>query len=276
MKKSRKPQREIPKNKSTEQESKQKTGKLTFQAVDRNSFTPMYYQIQMQLLKLIESGQLRPGDSFPGEEELTRIYGVSRMTSRQALQALTSQGFAYRQRGRGTFVSQPKVEKNIAHLLGFSAEMRQLGLKPSSRILKKERMLATPEIAVRLGIQANAATFYLQRLRLADGVPVALEEVWLPQEQFPGIEKVDFVRCSLYETLRERYEVRVGSADEIIEAQPASRRESELLKIAPRSSLLVIARILLSVEGKPVEVAHSLYRGDRYRAVLRILATTSK
>jgi GntR family transcriptional regulator len=247
--------------------------KLIFEPLDKNSFTPMYFQIQTQLLKQIKSGHLRAGDALPGEEELTRIYGVSRMTSRQALQALTTQGLAYRQKGRGTFVLQPKVEKDIAHLLGFSAEMRVLGLKSASRVLSKVTVPAPPDIALRLGIEPGARTLHLHRLRSADGEPVAIEEVWLSQDHFPGIEKVDFVRCSLYETLREQYGIRVGSADEVIEARPASRQEAELLAIAPKSSLLVISRTLLSVEGKPVETGLSLYRGDRYRAVLRIPAT---
>jgi GntR family transcriptional regulator len=249
------------------------TGKLIYEPLDKSSFTPMYFQIQAQLLKQIKSGHLRPGDALPGEEELTRIYGVSRMTSRQALQALTTQGLAYRQKGRGTFVLQPKVEKDIAHLLGFSAEMRVLGLKSASRVLNKGSVPASPEIALRLGIGPGAPTLHLHRLRSANGEPVAIEEVWLSQDHFPGIEKVDFVRCSLYETLREQYGIRVGSADEVIEARPANRQEAELLAITPKSSLLVISRTLLNVEGKPVETGLSLYRGDRYRAVLRIPAT---
>src|ERR1039457_1632563 len=94
------------------------TRKLYFEPLDKNSFTPMYFQIQSHLLKMIQSGELRAGDSVPSEEELARVYGVSRMTSRQALQSLKSQGYAAGQKGRGTFVTQPKVEKDIAHLAG--------------------------------------------------------------------------------------------------------------------------------------------------------------
>lgn len=251
-------------------------GKFLSEPLDKDSFTPMYFQIQTQLLNQIKSGHLRPGDALPGEEELTRIYGVSRMTSRQALQALTAQGLAYRQKGRGTFVLQPKVEKDIAHLLGFSAEMRTLGFKVSSRVLEKGSTAAPPEIALRLRIEPGVAALHLRRLRLVDAEPVAIEDVWLSQKQFPGIEKIDFGRSSLYETLRERYGVRVGSADEVIEARLANKQEAELLAIAPKSSLLVISRTLLSMDGKPVEAGLSIYRGDRYRAVLRVPATAAE
>jgi GntR family transcriptional regulator len=97
--------------------------------------------------------------------------------------------------------------------------------------------------------------------------------VWIPLSRFPGIDKIDFARASLYETLKERFGVKIGSANETIEAKGAIKEESALLEIAPRSSLLVVSRTLLDVDGRAVELAHSLYRGDRYRAVLTIPAT---
>jgi GntR family transcriptional regulator len=247
--------------------------KWFFEPLDKKSFTPMYFQIQTQLLKMIQAGKLRPGDSLPSEEELSRICGVSRMTSRQALQALKNQGLVSRHKGQGSFVNQPRVEKDITHLSGFSAEMRALGLRASSRVLSTITMPATAEIASNLSIAVNAPVFSLLRLRLADDLPVAIEEIHLPQERFAGIEMFDFSRFSLYQTLREKYEVRVSRADEILEARSATRREAELLDVHVRSSLLVISRTLWNTDGMPVETAHSVYRGDRYRAVLSIPAT---
>lgn len=250
------------------------THEMQFVPLDRNSFTPMYFQIQAQLLEKIQAGHLRPGDPLPSEGELSLAYGVSRMTARQALQSLKNQGFVSRTRGRRTLVLQPKVEKDIAHLAGFSAEMSALRLKASSRVLQAETMPASVELAAQLRAEVGSPIFRLRRLRLANGVPIAIEETWLSQWMFPGIDKIDFSRHSLYRTLRERYGIRVSLADEILEARNASRQEAALLEVAPRSSLLLISRTLWSVEGKPVETARSLYRGDRYRAVLRIPATT--
>lgn len=245
-----------------------------FAPLDKKSFVPMYYQIQQQLLQMIQSGKLRPGDALPSEDELRRACGVSRMTARHALQALETQGFALRHKGQGSFVSQPRVEKDIMHLSGFTAEMRALGLKPSSRVLDAETVPTTAEVASRLQIPIGSPAFYLRRLRCADSLPVAIEEVWLAREQFPGIDKLDFTSVSLYETLRERYGIRVSRADEIIEARSANRQQAELLDLPRNGSLLSITRTLWSANGKPVETAQSVYRGDRYRAVLAIPATT--
>ncbi len=244
-----------------------------FVPLDKNSFEPLYYQMQSRLEQKIRSGQLAVHDPLPGEAELSRIFGVSRMTSRQALQGLTTDGFAYRERGRGTFVCAAKVEKQIAHLLGFSAEMHLLGLKASTKVLAKATVPATAQVAARLQVLPQSSVTMLHRLRLANGEPIAIEEVWIPLARFPGIEKIDFARTSLYETLKGRYGVKINSANETIEARGATKDEAALLGITPRSSLLVVSRTLLDADGRAVELAHSLYRGDRYRAVLTIPAT---
>lgn len=245
----------------------------TFVPLDKLSFEPLYYQMQMQLEQKIRSGQFAVHDSLPGEAELSRIFGVSRMTSRQALQGLTTDGFAYRERGRGTFVCAAKVEKHIAHLLGFSAEMRLLGLKATTKVLAMATVPATAQVAASLEVAPQSMMMRLHRLRLADGEPIAIEQVWIPLERFPRIEKINFARMSLYETLKERYGVTIGSANETIEARCATKDEAALLLIAVKSSLLLVSRTLLDAEGRPVELAHSMYRGDRYRAVLTIPAT---
>ena len=248
---------------------------LQFAPLDKSSFVPMYAQIQAQLQAMIGSGHLRPGDLLPSEEELSRVYLVSRMTARQALQALKAQGLADRLKGLGTFVAQPKVEKDITHLAGFTAEMQALGLQPSSRLLAAEVVAASEKIAASLKIPAAAPVFLLRRLRFADGLPMAFEESHVSIDRFPGIERLDFREASLYTTLRQRYGVLPSMSEEVLEAQPAERAEARMLELPPRACLLIIHRVLLNAEGEPVETARSCYRGDRYQATLRIPARTN-
>jgi GntR family transcriptional regulator len=105
---------------------------------------------------------------------------------------------------------------------------------------------------------------------------MALETSHIPLRQFPGLEKINFAKQSLYFVLRETFGVRVAYADEVIEALPATREESELLTIPRRASILSISRIIITTEETPIEVASSRYRGDRYRASIRIPTTTIK
>lgn len=242
-------------------------------SLNKEGFIPLYYQIQQQLMEKINRGELAAGDPLASEEELSRQYQVSRMTARQALNGLKVKGYAFSEKGRGTFVSAPKHEKNILHLQGFSAEMQKLGLKPSSRVLEQSVIEAPEGVAERLRLRSSRRVLFLHRLRLADGVPLAVETSHIPLEHFPGIERINFARHSLYRTLGESYGVRLGWAEETIEALAATREEAKLLTVPERSSILSITRTIMTTEETPVEAACSRYRGDRYRASIRVPAT---
>jgi GntR family transcriptional regulator len=246
----------------------------TVQALDKNGFIPLYYQIQSALMEKIRSGELSEGDPLASEEELSRSYRVSRMTARQALHGLKTSGYAFSEKGRGTFVSKPKLEKNIMHLHGFTEEMRQRGMKPSSRVLEQVVVEPTEDLIRNLNLQSDDKLMRLRRLRLADGIPMAIEESHIPLKQFPGLESIDFAKNSLYRVLRERFGVRVGYADETIEALPATREEAELLTIPNKSSVLSITRVIMTNQESPIEWACSRYRGDRYRASIRVPLTS--
>jgi len=242
--------------------------------LDKTGFIPLYYQIQRVLMEKIHSGELATGDPLASEEELARVYQVSRMTARQALHGLKTSGFAVSHKGRGTFVTRPKLEKNIMHLRGFTEDMKHLGMVPSSKLLEQTVMKATEELAEKLKVETGETVMRLRRLRLADGIPMALEESNIPLKQFPGLDKISFVKQSLYFVLRETFGVRVAWADEVIEALPATREESDLLTIPKRASILSISRIIMTTAETPIEVACSRYRGDRYKASIRVPTTT--
>jgi GntR family transcriptional regulator len=243
------------------------------QPLDKNGFIPLYYQIQRALMEKIQSGALSEGDPLASEEELSRTYQVSRMTARQALHGLKVNGYAFSEKGRGTFVTRPKLEKNIMHLQGFTEDMRQRGMKASSKLLEQSVSAASVELSEKLRLSSGDPVLRLRRLRLADGIPMALEDSNIPLQRFPGIEQIDFAKNSLYTALRERYGVRVGYADETIEALPATREEAELLTIPSTASILSITRVILTTQESPIEAACSRYRGDRYRALIRVPMT---
>ena|SRR5215469_13460512 len=238
--------------------------------LDRNGFIPLYYQIQRALMERIHSGELSEGDSLASEGEIARRYGVSRMTARQALHVLKTGGYAVSHRGRGTFVARPKMEEKVMHLPGFTEDMRQLGLVPCSRLLEQTVIKATEELSEKLRVARGDAVLRLRRLRLANDNPMALEVSVLPLQLFPGLDRVNFAEHSLYQVLRENYGVRAEWADEMIEALPATREESELLNIPKRASVLSIFRIVMTKEKIPIEVTCTRYR-DRYRGSIRVL-----
>ncbi|MFC6645366.1 GntR family transcriptional regulator [Granulicella cerasi] len=246
-------------------------------AIDKRGFVPLYYQIQQALLEKILSGELREGDLLSSEDELSKQYRVSRMTARQALQGLKDKGYAVSERGRGTFVLKPKLSKSILMLESFTEEIRRKGGKPSSKLLAQKVIPASQELVDQLKLEKqDQSLLHLRRLRLADDLPLAIEETHIPLWRFPGLDQIDFSSSSLYETLRDRYNVGFGWADETVEALSASADQSKLLTIPKRASLLCIYRTLMEQNGTPIEYAVSHYRGDRYRASLRVTLQDAK
>jgi GntR family transcriptional regulator len=242
--------------------------------LDKGGFIPLYHQIQSALIERIHAGELSVGDCLPSEYELARSYQVSRITARQALHNLKSTGYAISQKGRGTYVAQPKLEKNIMHLRGFTEDMKQRGMIPSSRLLEQSVLKASVSLAEQLRVKATSSVLRLRRLRIADGTPMALEESCIPLMHYPGLERIDFSKNSLYSVLRDEYGVRAAWADEVLEALPATREESELLSISRGAIILSISRVIMTTEEIPIEVACSRYCGDRYRASIRVPTTT--
>ncbi|MEY4166325.1 MAG: GntR family transcriptional regulator [Blastocatellia bacterium] len=237
--------------------------------LNKHSFTPLYHQIEQALRRQIEDGALAPGEVI-SERELSERLGVSRMTARQALNTLREDGLIYTERGRGTFVAEPKMDVHTQQLLGFSEDMRRRGLTPSSRILNFRRELPAEVIRERLDLEGAEEVYRIERLRLADGTPMAWEICHLPVNLGIEIGREDLERGSLYQLFEEAGGIRLLEADEVLEAACATRREAELLSITRRSPVLIVERTVRDIDHRPVEYVRSVYRGDRYQARIRL------
>src|SRR5437667_3285359 len=148
--------------------------------LDRQSVVPLYYQIQQGLSEQIRSGELKPGALMPSEQEIAARLGVSRMTARQALKSLCSRGLAFSQRGRGTFVSRMKLEKNFRQLLSFSEEMKDRGSQPRSRVLAFRQIHPGEDVVEALHLNPSEQVILLRRVRMADSAPLCVEATHLP------------------------------------------------------------------------------------------------
>ena len=242
--------------------------------LDRQSVVPLYYQIQQFLLEQIHSGAFEPGAPIFSEKEISARMGVSRMTVRQALKSLCSQGVLYTERGRGTFVSGTKLEKNFRNVLSFSEEMRNHGSRPSSKVLSFDVARADAETAKALRVRKSEKVISLRRLRLANGTPMGIECSRIPVNVCPDLVETFDPRTSLYERLAQRYGVHIAVTEEVAEAALASAEESRLLKIGKGNPVFHFVRTSYLRDGKPVEYVNSTYRGDRYKIVNRLTAET--
>jgi len=222
---------------------------------------PAHAQIETTLERALDGGLLAPGDRLPAERELAERFGVSRMTLRQALGALEQRGRLTRSKGRygGTFVTEPKLE--LAGTSALSAQLRGLGVAAGARVLSAVERDAEPGEAL-LGPRVLA----IERVRLANGEPVALERGAYAADAFPGLldESLD---GSLYELMRRRNDEVPVRAVERLEPALARTSEAEALGIERGAPVMLVERTAYSAAGRPVERSRDVFRGDRTRIV---------
>lgn len=239
--------------------------------IRKNSPLPLYYQLKEFLKGRIESGGLRPHDRLPSERELEERYGVSRMTARHALVELELEGYAYREQGRGTFVAEPKLRQGLLRLTSFTEDMEARGLQPGARVLEVRLLPQAPELLGRLKAEPGEEFVKVQRVRLANGEPMALETSFLRRRFCAGIEELDLTDRSLYATLRERFGVELGWAEQAVEAKLADEYEAEVLGVQAGTPMLLMERTTYLADGStPIEYVRSSYRGDRYQLYVEL------
>lgn len=219
-------------------------------------------RLRESLIEMIRD--LPEGSALPTERALCERFDVSRGTVRSVLQRLETEQRIYRHQGRGTFVAPAKIEQRLG-LTSHTEEMRASGHEPSSKLIDVSRMLAPPDVAAALALTAGSEVLKIERLRLADGDPIALEVLYLNAERFDGITGSLGEDVSFYQLLYSEYGVELDSAEETIEAVIAAPREARLLGCVLPAALLQLTRLTVDSRGRPVEYVRSLYRADRFR-----------
>ena len=233
--------------------------------LQRHHPVPLYQQLAATLRAQIESGQFGTHQRLPSERELANNFHVSRMTVRQALDALVRDGLVTGKVGKGTFISEPKINQQLATLTGFSADAEQRHQRATSRVIKALVGSATKDIAHALQIEPKARVFNLVRVRLANGSPLAIESAFIPAHLCPDIITHDFGHESLYQVLQKQYGWQLVRARQSIEARLASNDELKLLELKRPAPILAMERVTLVEQGFPIEYVRSAYRGDRYK-----------
>lgn len=229
------------------------------------SAVPLYIQIAEALISQIETGDLKPGDKLPSERSLGEIFTVQRATVRQALDVLENRGLIVRKRGSGTFIAKAKIEREAMRLFAFTRVMTARGFKTGARLLYFSIQEADARAARKLAIDVGEAIYYIHRLRQLDDEPVMLEKIRLPQKVFPEFDRHDLENRSLFEIMENEYARVVTSAEQALEAVPASEYEIKVLEMPPGSSLMMEERVSRDQYGTIVEFSRDLYRGDRFR-----------
>ncbi|PLW77538.1 GntR family transcriptional regulator [Cohaesibacter celericrescens] len=229
---------------------------------------PLYRQLSMRLERGISMGLLLPNTSLPAERDIADLTALSRVTVRKAIQELANKGVVEQRHGSGSFVKDrpSKVEQSLTHLTSFSEDMLARGYQTSAIWLERTIRRPSPDEVLTLGVSAGASVACLDRLREANGLPMAIERAVLPVDVLPN---PDDVSSSLYEVLG-RNGMRPVRAVQKISAINLEIREAELLGVDEGMAGLSIQRISYLDNGRAIELTKSTYRGDAYDFVAEL------
>lgn len=235
---------------------------MTAEAVSR---TPAYRRVAGELLRRISSGDLPPGSRVPPERELAARYGISRMTARAAVQLLSQRGLVERRDRSGVFVARPKIEQELATVAGFHDQMLSRGIVPGAEVIRARTVRAEEldaGVTLHLGLAGGDPVHAVHRRRTGDAEPLTLEESYYPAHLFPGLLEEDLTG-SVYGLMRGRYGRGPARSRQKIEPTQLDAEAAAALGCRPDVPALRVTRAAWDHQGKAIEYARDLYRGDR-------------
>jgi GntR family transcriptional regulator len=230
----------------------------------------LYANIEETIAREIARGEYRPGDQLPTEDELLVRFQVSRITVRRAIQNLVQRGLLEIRRGHGTFVLEPRIAAELTKLTGFVEDMHAVGRTATARVLSQRIAVASARVAERLQLTKGTKVMRIERVRLADGVPISLDETYLPLYLGKQIVRNDLRLHPIFTLLEKEYGVPLTEADYELEAVIATQPVADALQVKVGSPIFQIERTSMTTGRQPVDYEVLSYRGDLVRFVTKL------
>jgi len=240
-----------------------------FSPLSNGSLQPLYIQIKEAIKQRILDGDYAAHERLPSESELMKVFGVSRITVRQALRDLHSDGMVFSVQGKGTFVSKPKAVQDVQRLQGFGEAMAPKGYETSARVISVSETRASQEVAEALDITRNVKVIELKRVRFLNREPISIDHSFFPLEIGQKLQARDLTQ-DVFPLLENEFGILLSHADLQIEATPASEEQASFLNIDVNRPVLKIKRLVFNKQGKPVDFEYLFYRGDAFQYHLRV------
>lgn len=228
-------------------------------ALDAGS--PLYLQLREVIRGKIESGEYPPGTCIPSEHTLAQTYGIHRLSVRSAISALIYEGLLKSVQGKGVFVLAEKVERDLDTLGGFKQTMLERNKTPSTRILIKARREAGRYYADLLGIDPADSLYYIRRICSGDGVPMSLEEIYIPCDRLPNLGDIDLGIFSIYD-IYEFSGIRLSRTDQTLDLTRLDAADAKLLELDADAAVMKFQGVSYDQQGRAVEFARTYTRGD--------------
>lgn len=236
--------------------------------LDRNSTTSLFTQIEADIKNNIENGTYKFGDKLPTENELMELYNVSRITIRRAIEDLTKEGIIIKKQGKGTFVKEKKIQRKISHTISFTQSCLQSNLSSNSYVTARE-ILNTSELTFEeKNIFNDDKVLYIQRIRMANDVPIICENNYYPYSRFSFLLN-EPLNESLFHLLETKYDIKVGNPkNSYIDLTTAGVDQANILKVTSGEPLFLLSTEIYDTENKLIHLGKQYIVGSRYRFYL--------
>jgi GntR family transcriptional regulator len=232
---------------------------------------PLYYQLENILREKIKSGEYRPEDSFPTEDQLVQSYRVSRITVRQALAALEKDRLIIRRRGKGSFVTEGKGHLEPMKLTGMIEDIIAMGIRTRTRIINFGFVHPPRKVTEGLKLDEDAKVLRIERIRSIKGLPISYTISYIPSDLGKKVNIKDLTFQPILNVLEKKCKVKIGRGFQIIEATVADSRIASFLDVMTGAPLLKIERTVFDIRNRPVEYISILYRSDRYHYSVELI-----
>ena len=248
------------------------------QRLTRDGSIPLVYQLGEAIRDKIVRGEYDPGQPIPTEEQLQKLYGVSRITVRLALAKLVNEGYIRRQQGKGTYVNprglvtkgKPKpLSRDMFGVKSTSKIIQSAGMKVRTEVLRFVREIPSKEVAERLGISEKDSVVHFERLRYADDKPLVLEKSWIPAAQCPDLKRED-IKGSLYLVLFKKYHHHVAGAHQSLRAILASELDARVLNLQIGAPVMLVDGVTYLEDGRAIEVEESHFRAEAIKFIIEL------
>ncbi len=240
---------------------------MAYFQINENSKIPKYMQIRSWLYGMIKRGKIKIGDRLPTEEELSKNFKVNRMTVRKAYDELVNEKMLVRKRREGTFLIADKPKDFIygtGNISSFTDDMLEYGVKPVTKTMKIDVRKAPADIRELLELPESAKVIVILRIKLANNEPVLIERSYLSYDEFKEIVDMD-LEGSLYHLLVEKFDINLHHSTQIFSSEMTTRKDMDLLGLEEPISCIKLESVTYDPNNIPIEVLHSVYRGDKYK-----------
>jgi GntR family transcriptional regulator len=236
--------------------------------LDRTNPEPLYSQFDKVIRAKIASGEWSSDRPIPSENELSRTYGISRVTVRAVITQFVREGLLYRVQGKGTFICKPKIEAKPMSYAGIREQLEQMGYEINTKVIGLEAVGAFDPIIEKLQLESHEMIYVLKRLRLIKDEPLSLHTSYLPYSLCNNLSEQELEKEQLCHLLKVNYNLAPKRMVETLESTTASQMEANLLDVKAGSSLLLLEDTLYLDSGKPFEYTKILFRSDKIKIKL--------